>query len=72
MKLAFQGRPVKDGDSFAICLNSYRASGTGGYECYLGCPVEREINQEMSQLMLDYFQRHGDAIKLPGRNFCVR
>ena len=72
VKLSFQGRPVEDGDSFTICLNSYRASGTGGYECYLGCPVEREVNQEMSQLMLDYFQSHGDAIKLPRRNLCVR
>lgn len=71
-KLTWQGRPVRDEDSFTICLNSYRASGTGGYECYLGCPVEREINMEMSQLMLDYFQHNAGDRTLPPQNFTVK
>lgn len=58
VKLEYRGAPVRDGDSFSICLNSYRASGTGGYECYLNCPVEREINLEMSDLLLEYFKQH--------------
>ena len=52
-----QGVPIMDGDEFTICLNSYRASGTGGYDCYLGCPVLREIGTEMADLMLDYFRQ---------------
>lgn len=72
VRLTWQGKPVGEEDSFTICLNSYRASGTGGYECYLGCPVEREINMEMSQLMLDYFRNHVGDMILPPRNFSVR
>ena len=56
------GKPVVDGDVFTICLNSYRASGTGGYDCYVGCPVVREIGTEMSDLILDYFKQHGGDI----------
>ena len=55
-------KPVADDDVFTICLNSYRASGTGGYDCYTGCPVVREIGAEMSDLILDYFKQYGDDI----------
>lgn len=72
VKLNYKGAPVRDEDRFSICLNSYRASGTGGYECYLGCPVEREINMEMSDLLLEYFKQHGDDIILPPSGFSVK
>lgn len=55
-------KPVADDDVFTICLNSYRASGTGGYDCYTGCPVVREIGTEISDLILDYFKQYGDDI----------
>ena len=63
--LLVDGHPVADTDEFTICLNSYRASGTGGYGCYVGCPVVREIPHEMSELLLEYFRRHGGDIPLP-------
>ena len=47
---------VKDEDEFTICLNSYRASGAGGYPEYTQCRVVREINIEMSDLILDFFK----------------
>lgn len=40
------------------CLNSYRASGAGGYPEYTRCPIVREINVEMSDLILDFFKSH--------------
>lgn len=72
VKLEYQGVPVREEDSFSICLNSYRASGTGGYECYLGCRVEKEINLEMSDLMMGYFKQYGDNVCLPQNPFSVR
>lgn len=35
----------------------FRASGAGGYACYTDCPVLREINTEMSDLILEFFKR---------------
>ena len=58
VKLAVNGVPVQDTDVFTVSLSSYRASGTGGYDCYVGCPIVREIGAEMSDLLLDYFRRH--------------
>ena len=60
--LTVAGKPVADSDVFTICLNSYRASGTGGYDCYVGCRVVREIGTEMSELILDYFKVYGGDI----------
>ena len=59
VQLSVNGTPVKDTDVFTACLSSYRASGTGGYDCYVGCPVVREIGTEMSDLLLDYFRQYG-------------
>lgn len=54
--LTYQGKAVKDNDEFTICLNSYRASGAGGYPEYTQCQVVREINMEMSDLILEHFK----------------
>lgn len=63
-ELTVDGKAVGDEDTFTICLNSYRASGTGGYDCYVGCPVVKEIGTEMSDLLLAYFKEHGEDISL--------
>ena len=52
-------------------LSSYRASGTGGYDGYVGCPIVREIGTEMSDLLLDYFKRYGGELPLARGEFRV-
>ena len=64
-------RPVADGDIFTACLSSYRASGTGGYDCYVGCPVLREIGTEMSDLLLDFFKAHDQKLPITHCEFRV-
>lgn len=59
--LAYHGVPVKDEDEFTLCINSYRASGAGGYNCYADCHVVREIGTEMSDLMLAYLQQESET-----------
>ena len=70
-ELKINGVDVKDTDEFTACLSSYRASGTGGYDCYVGCPVVQEIGTEMSDLLLDYFSRYGGEIRLTRSSFRV-
>ena len=65
------GQDVREEDTFIICLNSYRASGTGGYDGYVGCPIVREIGTEMSDLLLDYFKRYGGELPLARGEFRV-
>ena len=70
-ELSVNGRPVADGDIFTACLSSYRASGTGGYDCYVGCPVLREIGTEMSDLLLDFFKAHDQKLPITHCEFRV-
>lgn len=57
-KLTFEGKPVQDSDSFTLCLNNYRYSGAGGYPMYPECPLIKEINREMVELIMEYFAEH--------------
>ncbi|KAB8288136.1 bifunctional metallophosphatase/5'-nucleotidase [Bifidobacterium avesanii] len=51
------GSPLPDGP-IELCVNSYRASGTGGYEALAACPVVRTIDESMQELIVRYLERH--------------
>lgn len=55
--LSYQNKKVEDTDVFSICLNNYRATGAGEYSVYKECKILKEINVEMVELIIDYFQR---------------
>lgn len=57
-KLSYAGADIQNTDKFTLCLNSYRASGAGGYEFYADCPVVKEINIEMADLILEFFKHN--------------
>ena len=71
VSLTQNGAPVEEEQEFTVCLSSYRASGAGGYPWYAGCPVEREINVEMTGLILKFFERHPDGVDFDGSAFRV-
>jgi 2',3'-cyclic-nucleotide 2'-phosphodiesterase/3'-nucleotidase len=56
--LCYQGKPVQEDDIFTMCLNNYRYSGAGGYPMYPQCPLVREINTEMVELIMEYFHQN--------------
>lgn len=56
--IRFEGRPVTEGDSFTVCMNNYRYSGAGKYKMYPQCPVVKEINTEVVEIIMDYFRSH--------------
>lgn len=70
-RLLYQGSPVEDSNEFSLCLNSYRASGAGGYDFYADCPVISEGGIEMADLILEYFHTHPDTVIHPQKNFSV-
>jgi 2',3'-cyclic-nucleotide 2'-phosphodiesterase/3'-nucleotidase len=61
-KLCRRGVQVQDTDVFSLCLNNYRASGAGGYPWYLNCKRLNEINIEMVEILLNYFERNKNII----------
>lgn len=57
--IRYQGRELPEGQTLTLCMNNYRASGTGGYGCYLTCPRVKEQSTEIAELIMDYVLEHG-------------
>jgi len=71
-RLARGGRALAEDDRLTLVMNSYRATGSGDFECYLGCPRVREGQTEVSELILNYL-RDRPLVEIPeGAPFRVR
>ena len=70
-KLSFHGRPVQPSDSFTLCMNNFRATGNGGYDCWRDCPTVSVGADGMSELILRYILDH-PVVNIPeNRSFRV-
>lgn len=58
--IRYQGAELQEGRELTLCMNNYRASGTGGYECYRDCEIVKEQATEISELIMDYVLERGD------------
>lgn len=53
------GVPIDPEATYSVAVNSYRASGAGGFPHLKQAPRLREINRQMVDLLADYFREHG-------------
>ncbi len=60
LSIRYQGEELPEDVWLSLCLNSYRASGAGGYEAYAECPVLRERTEEIAELIIGYVDQHRD------------
>ena len=69
--IKFHGKEVQDSDAFTICMNNYRSTGAGGYDVYKDCPVVQEFQTEMSELIINYLEKHKQVTvtKFPAPKF---
>ena len=58
--IRFQGEELSEGRKLCLCLNNYRATGTGGYPAYAECPVVRDQPTEIVEMIMDYIKAHGN------------
>lgn len=63
-RLEREGRPIAPEEEFSLVMNNYRATGSGDFECYVGCPVIRDIQTEVSELIIRYLAEH-PMIQIP-------
>lgn len=54
----FNDKEVKEEDKLTLVMNNYRASGAGGYEFYKTCKGVKEIQVEMTEIIIDYFEKY--------------
>ncbi|HTO77144.1 MAG TPA: bifunctional UDP-sugar hydrolase/5'-nucleotidase [Thermoanaerobaculia bacterium] len=53
------GRDVADDDTFLVAINSYRASGGGGYAVWRSCPRVSESRESLRDLLIEDAKRKG-------------
>lgn len=58
VSLTRNGKPVGDTDHMTLCMCDYRATGAGDFDFYLSCPVVREIQTDITELILRYLETH--------------
>ena len=58
--IRYHGEELPEDKTLSMCLNNYRASGAGGYEFYADCETLREQTEEISELIINYVDRHRD------------
>lgn len=58
------GQPVGNDQTLTLCMCDYRATGSGDFDCYLSCPVVKEIQTDISELILRYLETH-DPVEIP-------
>ena len=52
------GKELPPDTSLTLCLNNYRAAGSGGYEFYTECEVVNDTPVEVVELIMDFITKH--------------
>jgi len=69
-RLLFKGKEL-NGRKLKLCLNNYRASGTGGYDVYKDIKVIEEIGLDVEDIAIDYVMRRKGTLKWQKADFKV-
>jgi 2',3'-cyclic-nucleotide 2'-phosphodiesterase/3'-nucleotidase len=65
-KLERNGKSVSAQDRMTLVMNNYRATGAGDFDFYKGLPRAREIQTEVSELILNYLSARG-MVEIPDK-----
>lgn len=69
--LNYHGRPVADDDRLQIVMNNYRANGGGQFPMYGQDKVIKDIQMDMTDLLVDHILSHPVIEGTPGSGFSV-
>ena len=56
--MVYEGKELEEGRTLTLCMNNYRATGTGGYPFYAKCRLVKDQPTEISQMIIEYIDRH--------------
>ena len=60
--MLYEGKELEEGRTLTLCMNNYRATGTGGYPFYAQCKLVRDQPTEISQMIIEYIDRHKHVV----------
>lgn len=58
VSMLYQGKELAEDQTLTLCLNSYRATGTGGYPLYAECELVKDQPTEISQMIIEYIDKY--------------
>ncbi len=53
-----EGKPIRPEEKLTLCMCDYRATGAGDFDFFRTCPRVKEIQTDVSELILDYLREH--------------
>ena len=56
--IRLNGREMDETETVTVCINSYRASGTGGYEFLVGQKLVADIQVDVADAIIEYITKH--------------
>ena len=62
VSMKIDGEEISAGQKVTVCVNSYRASGTGGYEMVKNARTHREYQDDVCDLIIAYISSHDPII----------
>lgn len=62
VSMRYQGKELEEDRWLTLCMNDYRATGTGGYPFYAQCQLVKDQPTEISQMIIEYIDRHKSVI----------
>ena len=60
--MVYEGKELEEGRTLTLCMNNYRATGTGGYPFYAKCRLVKDQPTEISQMIIEYIDRHKHVV----------
>jgi 2',3'-cyclic-nucleotide 2'-phosphodiesterase/3'-nucleotidase len=57
VKLTYQGKSVRDDQTFTMAMNSYRQRGGGGYEMFQDAPVVYSKEESIRELLIEFLRK---------------
>ncbi|MBQ7520829.1 MAG: bifunctional metallophosphatase/5'-nucleotidase [Clostridia bacterium] len=57
-ELKRNGRNIAPDETLSLCMCDYRATGSGDFDFYRSCPCIKDIQTDVSELILNYLRAH--------------
>ncbi|MBY0123639.1 bifunctional metallophosphatase/5'-nucleotidase [Bacillus sp. S/N-304-OC-R1] len=71
VEVTHNGEPLQLDEKYAVVMNNYRATGAGNFDYFKDCPVIKDIQTDMTELIADYLMNHGTIQAKPMSNMKI-
>lgn len=71
VEVLYNGRPLELEQAYEVVMNNYRATGAGNFPYFRDCPVVKDIQTDMTELIANYFVNREAVLAKPMENMTI-